>query len=57
MGGLTPGLGPVGGYPWPITWHTTGLRWALHGRSARAVEGGLEICVPDGSGARSLAGF
>ena len=43
--------------PGPFRGHTTGLRWARHGRSARAMTRGLEMSVPDGTGARSLAGF
>jgi hypothetical protein len=35
--------------------YTTGLRWTRHGRSVWSVVRGLEILVPDGVGARSLA--
>jgi hypothetical protein len=43
--------------PGPFRGHTTGLCWAREGRSARAMARELEIRVPDGAGARSLAGF
>ncbi len=43
--------------PGPLSGHTTGLRWERHGRSARAMTGGLEMRVPDGAGSRSFAGF
>ena len=43
--------------PDPLLGHTTGLYWARHGRSARAVTRDLEMCVADGDGERSLTGF
>ncbi len=43
--------------PDPLLGHTTGLHWARHGRSARAVTRGLEIRVLDGADTRSLPGF
>jgi hypothetical protein len=43
--------------PDPLRGHTTGCRWTRHGRSVRTMVGGLEMCVPDGADARSLAGF
>jgi hypothetical protein len=43
--------------PGPLRGHTTGLLWTRHGRSARAMTRGLEMRVPDGAGARSIASF
>ena len=55
--GQPPDWGRWADSPGPLRGHTTGLRWAHHGCSARAMVRGLEMRVPDGSGARSLAGF
>jgi hypothetical protein len=59
MGGLAPGLGPVRGYPWPITGPcdhiSLGGVWC--GRCSRAVTRGLEICTLDGVSTRSFTVF
>ncbi len=59
MGGLAPGLGPVRGYPWPITVPcdhiSPGGVWC--GRCSRAVTRGLEIRTLDGVSTRSFTIF
>ncbi len=44
MGRLTPGLGRLGGWSWPIARAHVGLHlvWEMLGRCARAMAGGLE---------------
>ena len=55
--GQSPDWGRWVDSPDPLRGHTTGLRWARHGRSARVMARGFEMRVPDGAGVRSLAGF
>ena len=55
--GQPPDWGRWADSPDPLRGHTTGLCWTRHGRSAREMARGLEMRVPDGADARSLAGF
>jgi len=63
MGGLAPGLGPVGGSPGPLRGHTSRLRsfwggcWNRARRCSRVMARGLEMRALDGVSAQSLAGF
>jgi hypothetical protein len=61
MGGLAPGLGPVGGWPWPIARAHVAVAFLLGRvseqarRCSRAMARGLEMRALDGVSTRSLA--
>jgi hypothetical protein len=62
VGGLAPGLGPVGGSPGPLRGHASRLRsfwggcWSEPVAVSRAMATGLEKRVLDGVNTRPLAG-
>jgi hypothetical protein len=55
MGGSAPGLGPVGGSPWPIARARDRIRGAVV--VPCAVARGLEMRALDGVSTQSLVGF